>query len=326
MNSMAIVVHGGCGSYNLANPVELANYNAKQAALPAIVKSGWEALLAGKSAIDVVELVINQLEAAPCFNAGIGAALGSQKQVELDASIMRGDTLDCGAVASLRAIPTTISVARAIMEHSPHVMLAGDGANAFAESLGFVRIPEEQFITDYQLYWWDKTAPENKQEGSIEPDGKIYSTVGAVVRDATGLIVAGTSTGGLTRKLPGRVGDTPIIGAGTYADSLYAGASATGIGEQIIRSMLTRSAIDEIRYNGANASAAVRSAIAGLSKFKDGAGGIILIDKNGEIGICTNETHMPHGYMHSGLAEPVVAMTCDGSDLASADRSAFKLT
>jgi L-asparaginase / beta-aspartyl-peptidase len=325
MNSLAIVVHGGCGSYDLSNPIELANYNAKQAALPAIVRSGWDALVAGRSAVDVVELVINLLETVPCFNAGIGAALGSEKQVELDASIMRGDTLDCGAVASLRAIPRAISVARSVMEASPHVMLVSEGANAFAQSQGFATIPEEQFVTDYQLYWWDKSA--NKSDASQPQDGsQLHSTVGAVVRDSSGVIVAGTSTGGLTRKMPGRVGDTPIIGAGTYADSQYGGASATGIGEQIIRSMLTRSAIDEIRYHGASADSAVRSAIANLARFKDGAGGIILIDKLGKVAVCTNESHMPHGYMYTGLPAPVIAMSCDGSDLKSANRSSFKLT
>lgn len=295
----AIIVHGGCGTYDINEKIEKEHQEAQQIALDKVIAESWRMLEGGATAMDSVERAVNMLEEDPAFNAGIGAAIGSDKQIELDASIMDGSNLDCGAVCGLRDIPFAVSVARRVMEQTRHVFLGGDGANAFAAAQGFERIPTERFYTDYQLYWWEKLA-------TVDKDESAKGTVGAVAMDLSGNIAAATSTGGMTRKLPGRIGDSPLIGAGAYADNSLGGASATGYGEQIIKVVLCKTALDLIEYTGVSAQSACEAAIGRLGTLPDGYGGIILIDRNGAVGSWANEKYLPRAYMSRYQDSPVV--------------------
>lgn len=301
----ALIIHGGCGSYDMSNELEAKNYAEKKAALQRIIDAGWKQLASGTPALDVVESTINLLEDAPCFNAGIGGALDCEKRVSLDASIMRGDTLQAGAVAKLRSIPHAISVARKVMEQTQHVLLVDEGANRFAELQGFHKIKDEEFITEFQLHWWNKSSTPNPNSNTNK------GTVGCVARDTSGLIVAGTSTGGMSRNLYGRVGDSAIIGAGTYADNTLGGASATGYGEQILRSGLTRHALDLMHYENLDAMTACTEAIRKMGELKNGLGGIILIDPAGNIGFACNDNALPSAYRTSDMDAAKITMEID---------------
>jgi beta-aspartyl-peptidase (threonine type) len=297
---LALIIHGGCGSFDLSVEVEKDNYEGRKRGLSQAIESAWRMLTEGSSALDVVEHAVNLMEEDPVFNAGIGGALDAQKRVSLDASIMRGDTLDAGAVARIRGIPRTISVARKVMEESYHTFLAGEGANDFAESQGFQTLADEEFITEYQLHWWNKSERPNPNTNR--------GTVGAVALDKNGLIVSGTSTGGMSKNSSGRIGDTPIIGAGTFADNRYGGASATGYGEPMLRIGLTRTAIDFIRFQRLSAMEASKRAIEEIAPLPLGIAGVVTIDKEGEIGHACNDECLPLAYMKSGLTEPVVSL------------------
>ena len=258
--TFGIVIHGGCGSNDLTDPMEKEQMDRREAAMQKIIVSAWELLSKGGSALDVAERAVNLLEEEPAFNAGIGGALTEDRQVELDASIMNGDDLSCGAVAGLLNIPHTISVARRVMEKTNHVFLHGKGANEFAKSQGFAHLDPEALRTEYQLYLWGKK--DQKKEASSN------GTVGAVVRDARGTIVAATSTGGMTRKMSGRIGDSPMIGAGTYADSRWGGISLTGYGEQIIKIGAARTAIALCEFCQMDAEQAIRETINRVGKLQ----------------------------------------------------------
>lgn len=295
----ALIIHGGCGTYELSDPVELEHRRDQEKGLAAVIETCWGLLNGGMSALDVVERATSMLEEDPSFNAGIGAAIGSDKQIELDASIMDGRTLDCGAVSGLLNMPNAVAVARRVMERTKHVYLSGPGANQFARAEGFAPLPAEKFYTPYQLYWWEKLAAD-------VPDASAKGTVGAVAVDLKGDVAAATSTGGMTRKLPGRVGDSPIIGAGTYASNRLGGASATGWGEQIMKVVLCKTALDLLEYSRLGAQEACEAAIGRLGELKNGLGGIILIDANGNVGAAANERYLPRAYMSAGAAAPRV--------------------
>ncbi len=270
--------------------------------MPSIIQEGWELLTTGASAIDVAERLINLLELNPSFNAGIGGAIGQDGLVSLDASIMDGDTLAAGAVTGLLGYPNAISVARAVMERTPHVFLSGEGANEFAASLGLVRLDAKDLQTPYQIHLWNTFS--TTQSSPLPPPAK--GTVGAVVRDASGTIVAATSTGGMTRKMKGRVGDSPIIGAGTYADSRLGGVSCTGYGEQILRIVLAKTVLDLVELRGLSISDAIHEALLKMKHLPNGLGGLIAIDSEGTIAFAGNETHMSRAYMSDSMDAPKV--------------------
>lgn len=303
----ALIIHGGCGTYDLNEPLEYEHQQQQRTALGRIIAEGWHLLTQGMAAIDAAEKVANLLEDDPAFNAGIGAAIGSEMQIELDASIMDGRDLRCGAVAGLLCIPRAASVARRVMDHTGHVFLCAQGADAFAAAQGFHKIPAEQFYTPYQLHWWRKIKAWREAARA-----QAKGTIGVVAMDQDGNVAAATSTGGMSCKMPGRVGDSSIIGAGTYAENGVGGASATGYGEQIIKVALTKTALDMIRYQGCSAQAACEHAIRTLSKLKDGLAGIILIDNTAEIGAWCNETYLPRAFMSARMREPVVAFEMTG--------------
>jgi len=301
MKKTALILHGGCTSFEIGDEFELKHQTEQKVAMSKIVKQGWSSLESGQSAVSVAERVINLLEDSPFFNAGIGAALNERKEVELDASIMEGTTLSCGAVSGIKDYKNPVSIALKVMTETQCVYLSGRGAQEFAHKMNFKKTPRQQFITDYQLHWWKII-----KKSEIERQKKMKGTVGVVVLDEKGNISAATSTGGLTYKMKGRIGDSPLIGCGTYADSRFGGVSLTGYGEQVIKTALAKHTIDLIRFKNYSAQQAAEESIRELSRLKNGKAGIICIDKNGEIGVYTNEMFINYAYMTSTQKEPFV--------------------
>src|SRR6476661_4204184 len=249
---LAFVIHGGAGVIKRGSltPEKEKEYRAK---LEEAVLAGYKALQAGKSSVDAVEIAINILEDSPLFNAGKGAVFTHDGKNELDSSIMDGKTLAAGAVAGLRHVKNPITLARAVMEKSPHVMMIGDGAEQFAEEQKTPLVDEKYFWTQER---WDALQQVLKEEKEKKVSERVtaeepynkFGTVGAVALDKNGNLAAGTSTGGMTNKKYGRVGDAPIIGAGTYANNNSCAVSATGWGEYFIRLGVARDVCNQIEY------------------------------------------------------------------------------
>ncbi len=281
--SIAIVVHGGAGPMSPDDDAERAQQGCLAAA-----RCGYEILRRGGSALDAVEAAAVALEDDPVFNAGTGACLTREGGVELDASLMDGEALRVGAVALVRTVKNPIKLARAVMERTPHVFLAGEGASSLAREAGLDEVSPEALITEKARRRWRaylaKSAPSS-------PGG----TIGAVAIDGRGHVAAATSTGGMTGKLPGRVGDTPIPGAGTYADDLAGAASATGHGEMIIRITLTRVVCDHLRA-GESAMTAARAGISALERVS-GTGGVIAVGRGGDLGWAFNTERMARAWI-----------------------------
>jgi beta-aspartyl-peptidase (threonine type) len=273
MPSPLVLVHGGAGLY-ADDRVEPARHGCRLAA-----DAGAAVLERGGSALDAVCEAVRVLEDDPEFNAGTGSCLTADGTVEMDACVMEGAHLLSGAVAALTGVRNPVLGARRVMEQSRHVLLAGEGARRFLLANGIEPWPEEQLVTERAREKWRAQAPEGK-----------HGTVGAVARDAGGHLAAATSTGGILRKLPGRVGDSPIPGAGTFADDARAAASATGTGEPILRLGLTRTAADLVRALGPQA--AVEEALRQLRERTGGEAGLILLAADGEPGIARTTRRM----------------------------------
>jgi beta-aspartyl-peptidase (threonine type) len=250
-------------------------------------EAGWAILRAGGSALEAVEAAVRVLEDDPTFNAGTGATLTAAGDVELDASIMDGATLRCGAVAVVKDVRNPITLARAVMEGSHHVLLAGPGASAFAREVGIPAYDNALLVTPRQRARWDAA-----RRGA---SGTNTGTVGAVARDTRGHLAAATSTGGMQLKLPGRVGDTAIIGCGTYADDALAAVSCTGHGERIIQLTLARHVADLVGRGAAPRDAA-REAVAALGHRVHGEGGVIVLGPHGEAGFAHNTPVMARAW------------------------------
>lgn len=267
----SIVVHGGAGD---VPPELVATYIAgcEQAA-----EIGAAVLAAGGSAIDAVERAVATLEDLPVFNAGTGAALNEDGSIELDASIMDGRSLHAGAVCALPPFKNPIAVARRVMEGSPHVLLAGEGAARFALQHGFERVEAASMITEQAR---SKLAAARTRACTASASG---GTVGAVARDVEGNVAAATSTGGTVNKLTGRVGDSPIVGAGTYADNATAACSTTGHGEGMLRVCLAKTATDAAKST--TAEGAARASLAMLLSRTSATGGAIIARSDGSVGL-----------------------------------------
>lgn len=261
----AIVVHGGAGPLRDQEDGAAAQASCLQAA-----ELGLAVLQRGGSALDAVEEAARWLEDDPLFNAGFGAVLNADGEIELDASVMSGETLAAGAVAVVKTVKNPITLARLVMERSPHVLLVGDGADAFARAQGIPAIVPGSLITPVQRQRW------------LEKKGAAHGTIGAAAVDRRGQLAAATSTGGTAGKLKGRVGDSPLIGAGTVADSRWAAASSTGVGEHIIRVGLARSVLEGVR-RGRPLKDACEEAIAELARI-GGDGGVIAVTPDGTVG------------------------------------------
>lgn len=289
----AFVVHGG--AWDIPDHEVAGHLSGCRTA----AQLGWSILQDGGSALDAVEAAIRALEDNPAFDAGKGAWLNAAGEVELDAIIMDGATLNNGAVAAIQHVRNPISVARLVMERTPHSLLVGLGAEHFAQAQGISLCDESELLTGQELERWKiiKGKADFKVEEAF--GGKPHGTVGAVAIDRDGHIAAGTSTGGTPNKLQGRVGDSPLIGSGCYADNLGAGASTTGWGESIMKVVLAKTACD-LAAQGHTAQSAAEKAIGVLADRAQGLGGLILIDHLGQIGIAFNTPRMARAWIENG--------------------------
>ncbi len=285
----SIVIHGGAGYIKKENisPEKEKEYRDK---LEEAIKVGYNILKNGGTSLDAVEKTINVLEDSPLFNAGKGAVFTHEGTNEHDASIMDGRTLNAGASAGTKTIKNPINLARAVMEKSPHVMLSGSGAEIFAEEHGLEIVEPSYFYTAPQMKSLERAKNAEKNKMSLFYDSEIkdskFGTVGCVALDKNGNLAAGTSTGGMTNKRWGRIGDSPIIGAGTYANNNTCGVSSTGWGEYFIRGMVAYDISALMAYKGIPLAEAANEVIQKkLPEIGDGAGegGIIAIDKNGHM-------------------------------------------
>lgn len=289
----AIVIHGGAGviSKELMTKEQQVEYKTK---LNEALELGDKMLKDGAEAVDVVVSVINVLEDSPLFNAGKGAVFTNDEKVELDASIMEGKTLNAGAVAGVQDIKNPIKAAREVMYHSEHVFLSGKGASAFAKKQGLEIVPNKYFYTDERYKSLMQLKKQERQRTQKDNTG----TVGCAVLDTHGNLAAGTSTGGMTNKKYGRIGDTPIIGAGTYASNKTCAVSGTGHGEYYIRLGFARDISALMEYKNMSVSEACSEEIEKLSEL-GGTGGVVAIDANGNIAMEFNTSGMFRGYIKS---------------------------
>jgi beta-aspartyl-peptidase (threonine type) len=296
---IAIAIHAGAGTISRDRMTD-EREAAIRDALSRAVRAGHEALAEGAPAIDAVIAAITLLEDAPEFNAGRGAVLTSEGRVEMDASIMTGHDLNAGAVASVRGLRHPILAARAVLEHSPHVMLVGRGAEAFARNRDLEFKPEEWFMTEFRREQLRRIREResNRESGdghaAIDPAYRDswFSTVGTVALDRTGNLAAGTSTGGTANKRFGRVGDSPIIGAGTYADNRSCAVSATGHGEYFIRHAVAYDICARMRYEGSSLADSASAVVNEVLLEAGGDGGVIALDAEGNIAMPFNTPGM----------------------------------
>lgn len=291
----SIAIHGGAGVLSKNTPPE--KVKEYEAALTAALTVGRDRLAKGDSALDVCEAVVRVLEDDPHFNAGKGAVFNEKGEHELDAAIMDGSTLRCGAVTGVRTVRHPIALARRVMEKTRHILLMGDGAEQFADGQkDLERVPNNWFDTEHRKKALEEVLRERAQKGasaSLPSDRKhTYGTVGCVVRDGAGRLAAATSTGGLTGKQWGRVGDTPMIGAGNYADG-FAAVSCTGTGEQFMRHVVGRSVSARMEFGKQTLAQAVHAIVADVLQKDDG--GLIAVDKDGNVAMEFNSEGMYRG-------------------------------
>ena len=289
----AIAIHGGAGTLGKDRPA--AEFAPYEAALTRALDRGREMLANGAQALDVCETVVQILEDEPLFNAGKGAVFNAAGEHELDASIMDGSTLRCGAVAGVRTVKNPISLARLVMTQTSHVLLMGAGAEQFADSTGVERVPNDYFDTDARRKALERALKQRASTASAAalPDVKDrYGTVGCVVRDRHGNLAAATSTGGMTAKRFGRVGDAPILGAGNYADRAVA-VSCTGTGEEFIRNVVAHSVSARVRFAGQSLQDAARAVVFDVLQKDDG--GLIAVDAEGNVTMPFNSEGMYRG-------------------------------
>lgn len=287
---VAIALHGGAGTIErgaMSEELE-ANYRAF---LHDAITRGYEELREGRSGLDVVVGIIQMMEDSPLFNAGRGAVYTWEGTHELDASIMHGENLDAGAVAGVSTVKSPIALARAVMEDSPHVMLAGAGAEAFALERGFDPVPAEYFATERRREALE--AYKANEQAGLKPEADHkFGTVGVAVLDQTGNLVAGTSTGGMTGKRWGRVGDSPVIGAGTYADNRSCAVSATGHGEYFIRHTVARDICARMQFGGVTLEEAASTVVMEELVAAAGEGGVVAVDPAGRVALVFNTPGM----------------------------------
>lgn len=323
--SIAIVVHGGAGT------ISAERFEDAQAGCREAVLIGWRILQEGGSALDAVEATARKLEDNPNYNAGTGSCLTATGTIEMDAGLMEGHTLQVGAVASIERIKNPISLARHVL-NSPNVLLVGRGALNFAVDQGIPLCQESDLQTERQYQTWLRLRDEQRtrveqQEptfhrreiGSIQarsepntqirpedngkkPDDK-HGTVGVVALDMAGNLAAATSTGGIPYKLPGRVGDSPLVGCGFYADE-NAAISCTGNGEDFTRLLIAKRVADNVA-RGMSAREAAEETIAYLGAKAEGTGGLIVVDRRGNVGFSWNSQHMVYAYLAQDMTEPL---------------------
>lgn len=308
-----LVLHGGAGVIERASmtPEREAEYRAK---LTEARDAGYAVLERGGSALDAIVATIIILEDSPLFNAGKGAVFTADGTCELDSSIMDGRTQAAGAVAGLKRIKNPITLALAVMEKSAHVMLTGEGAEKFAQQQGFEFVPNDYFYTPRRREQLERAQQREAEKSKSAPKRSAalddafdrlarYGTVGCVALDRQGNLAAGTSTGGMTNKRFGRVGDAPIIGAGTYASNATCAVSATGWGEFFIRATVAHDISAQMEYKGTPLATAAQATMDKVAKL-GGDGGVVCIDKDGNVAMPFNTSGMYRGYrLSTGKAQ-----------------------
>jgi beta-aspartyl-peptidase (threonine type) len=318
----AIAIHGGAG--RLSPDMDRQQRDSLEQSLRQALQAGTKILSTGGSALDAAETIVVMLEDDPQFNAGKGAVFTRDGTHELDASIMDGATLRCGGVAGLKYQKNPIKVARLVMEHTPHVLLAGEGAEAFAGEQRQQRVAQDYFYTNRRFRELQRALakkghkPLEKPAYPLRVDSRTGrpgeegpgGTVGCVALDACGNLAAATSTGGLTGKLPGRVGDTPICGAGTYANNENCAVSCTGKGEQYVRHSIAARVAMLMNERGLNVDESVSHCLNEI--LEPGDGGIIAVDRQGRISMRATTGTMPRGVADStGRFETAIAIDLD---------------
>lgn len=309
-----IAIHGGAGTIR-AGSLDATQARAYHDALREVVQAAQRMLLGGESALDAVCLAVAMLEDCPLFNAGHGAVFTHEATHELDAAVMNGADLRAGAIAGVSRIRHPVRAARAVMDDGAHVLLAGPGAEAFARERGMEMVEPGYFSTDARreqleraldagrvLLDHDGAAAAARAPASpIDENGKL-GTVGAVALDMHGHLAAATSTGGMTNKRVGRIGDSPLIGAGTYADDRGAAVSCTGSGEMFIRVAAAHDVCARMRYGGASLEAAAQAVVMEALPAVGGSGGLIAVDRHGHLSLCFNTEGMYRGHARGGEA------------------------
>ncbi len=290
MSPVAIAIHGGAGTI-LKKNISPEKEAAIRTKLKQSVMAGYKVLQNGGDAIDAVTTAITILEDSPLFNAGKGAVYTYDGGNEMDASIMDGRDLNAGAVAGVRRIKNPILAAKAVMDQSEHVMLSGSGAEAFADSVGLLLVKPEYFQSEYRHQQWIDSQQPNANNRETQTD-KWFSTVGAVALDQNGSLAAGTSTGGMLNKRWGRIGDSPVIGAGTYADNRVCAISATGHGEFFIRAAVTHDICSRARYLKIPLQQAADEVINKDLVSMGATGGVISLDPKGNVAMVFNTPGM----------------------------------
>ena len=286
-----IIVHGG--AWGIPDRLVDANLNGVEES----VKAGWKVLEAGGSALDAVVAAVNVLEDNPSFDAGIGSVLTEDRTVEMDALIMDGSNLDAGAVAGLKDVRYPIRLARKVMKETPHVMIIGEGANRLADEFGLERITQEELVTEEARLEFEEWSEKAEYGDSFGHD-----TVGSVALDLDGNIAAATSTGGVTGKKVGRVGDVPLIGSGGYADNRVGGVSTTGHGEAIMRVNLAKLVLTYMEM-GMHIQEASEKALGYMALRVNGSGGLIGLDADGNMGHAFNTKRMVWASIKDGELE-----------------------
>ncbi|MDF7630102.1 isoaspartyl peptidase/L-asparaginase [Erwiniaceae bacterium L1_55_4] len=310
MAKAVIAIHGGAGAITRAAMSAEKEQHYRQQ-LHAIVTAGQQILAAGGSALDAVTEAVRLLEECPLFNAGKGAVFTHQGTHELDASIMDGRTLDVGAVAGVNHIRNPILAARKVMENSPHVLFIGAGAEAFAAEQGLEQVAPDFFSTperweqlqralsSEQMVLDHDGAAQSHSDDPLDPDRK-FGTVGAVALDLQGNLAAATSTGGMTNKQVGRVGDSPLVGAGCYANNETVAVSCTGTGEVFIRTLAAYDVSAQMEYGGRSLQQATANVIHDKVQELEGSGGLIAVDRLGNVVLPFNSEGMYRGFAYVG--------------------------
>jgi beta-aspartyl-peptidase (threonine type) len=297
---IAFVVHGG--AWDIPDSL----IDAHRTGCTVALKLGWDILRLGGTAIDAVEQAIRFLENDDTFDAGRGSHLNAAGQIELDASIMEGRFLRCGAVAAVHNIHNPISLARKVMDNSEHILLVGNGAERFAIEQGMSLCkPDDLIVQRERQKWLDARSRGGPFTTKDAFRNEMSDTVGAVALDRDGNICVGTSTGGTFNKYPGRVGDSPLIGCGSYADNAVGGVSTTGWGEGMIKVVMAKTVIDIMDANGGDPQDAAERGIEIVRRKAEGYGGVIVLSAEGRVGVAFNTPRMARAYVTSTMLEPV---------------------
>lgn len=303
LRNYSLMVHGGAGALdNIKDEKTAVRYLES---MRTILEFGREVLEKGGSALQAVESCASLLEDDPVFNAGCGSVLNEYGKVEMDAAIMDGRDISAGAVAAVTNIANPIQLARHVMSNSEHVMLIAEGAMKFADHCEILFVPDNYFFTSDRIKQFEQARLKHKimlDHDGLEEDSEDqkYGTIGAIAKDSLGNLAAATSTGGIVNKRMGRVGDSPIVGAGVYADNETCAVSATGYGEEFMRTVIAKTISDFIYMKGMDATAATKAGIDYLKRKVNGRGGVIVIDSNGNCSSGFTTRKMIHGWIEHG--------------------------